>query len=52
MLDGKPIIIHLITGFMKKTLYKMGQYFPKWYEPFGGDIYVKEYLSNYTTKQI
>ena len=50
MPDGKPIIIHLITGFMKKTLHKRGQYFPKSYEPFGGDIYVKVDLSNYTTK--
>ena len=28
----------------------MSQYFPKPYEPFGGDINVKEDLSNYTTK--
>ena len=50
MSDGKPIIIHLITGFMKKTLYKRGQYFPKSCEPFGGDIYVKVDLTNYTIK--
>ena len=50
MSDGKPIIIHLITGFMKKTLYKRGQYFPKSCEPFGGDIYVTVDLTNYTTK--
>ena len=35
---------------MKKTLYKMSQYFPKPYEPFGGDISVKVDLSNYATK--
>ena len=28
----------------------MSQYFPKPYEPFGGDISVKVYLSNYATK--
>ena len=28
----------------------MGQYFPKLYEPFGGDINVKVDLSNYATK--
>ena len=28
----------------------MSQYFSKPYEPFGGDINVKVYLSNYATK--
>ena len=28
----------------------MGQYFPKPYEPFGGDINVEVDLSNYATK--
>ena len=28
----------------------MSQYFPKPYEPFGGDINVKVDLSNYSTK--
>ena len=28
----------------------MSQYFPKPYEPFGGDINVKVDLSNYATK--
>ena len=28
----------------------MSQYFPKRYEPFGGDINVKVDLSNYATK--
>ena len=28
----------------------MSQYFPKLYEPFGGDINVKDDLSNYATK--
>ena len=29
---------------------KMSQYFPKPYEPFGGDINIKVDLSNYATK--
>ena len=29
----------------------MSQYFPKPYEPFGGDINVKVDLSNYATKK-
>ena len=44
------MIIHLIVGLIKKILYKMSQYFPKPYEPFGGDINVKVDLSNYATK--
>ena len=44
------MIILLIVGLIKKTLYKMSQYFPKPYEPFGGDINVKIDLSNYATK--
>ena len=32
------------------SLYKMSQYFPKPYEPFGRDINVKVDLSNYATK--
>ena len=47
MLNGKAMIIHLITGLIKKTLYKMSQYFPKPYKPFGGDINVKVDLFNY-----
>ena len=31
-------------------LYKMSQYFPKPYEPFGGDINVKVDSSNYATE--
>ena len=44
------MIILLTFGLIKKTLYKMSQYFPKPYEPFGGDINVTVDLSNYTTK--
>ena len=50
MSNGKVMIIHLIVGLIKKTLYKMSQYFPKPYEPFGGDINVKVDLSNYAAK--
>ena len=44
------MIIHLIVGLIKEMLYKMSQYFPKPYEPFGRDINVKVDLSNYATK--
>ena len=51
MLNGKVIIIHLLVGLIKKTLYKMSKYFPKPYEPFGGDINVKVDLPNYAIKK-
>ena len=44
------MIIHLIAGVIKKTLYKMVQYFPEQYKPFGSDINVKVDLFNYATK--
>ena len=44
------MIIHLIAGLIKKTSYKMSQYFPKPYELFGEDINVTVHLSNYATK--
>ena len=44
------MIVHLLVGLIEKTLYKMSQYFPKPYEPFGGDINVKIDLSNYATQ--
>ena len=50
MSNGKTMIIHLIADLIKKTLYKISQYFPKPYEPFGGHINVKVDLSNYATK--
>ena len=46
------MIVHLIVGSIKRTLYEMSKYFPKPYEPFGGDINVKVDLSNYATKKI
>ena len=51
MLNGKAIIIHLIAELIKKTLYEMSKYFPKPFEPFGGDINIKVDLSNYATKK-
>ena len=36
----KVIIIHLIVGSIKKTSYKTSKYFPKPYEPLGGNINV------------
>ena len=59
MSNAKVMIIHLIDGLIKRfsVIYclqfhciKMSQYFPKPYEPFGGDINVKVNLSNYATK--
>ena len=44
------MIILLTVGLIKKTLYKMSQYFPKPYEPFGGDINVTVDVFNYATK--
>ena len=44
------MIILLIAGLIKNTMYKVSQYFPKPSEPFGGDINVKFDLSNYATK--
>ena len=46
------MVILLIVGLIKKTLYKISQYFPKPYEPFGGDINVKVDLSIYATKDV
>ena len=44
------MIILLIVGLIKRTLHKMSQYFPKPYEPFGGNINVTVDLSNYATQ--
>ena len=50
MSNGKAMIILLIAGLIKKTMYKISQYFPKPFEPFCEDINVKVDLSNYATK--
>ena len=44
------MIVLLIVGLIKRILYKMSQYFPKPYEPFGGDVNVKVDLSDYATE--
>ena len=44
------MIILLIVGLIKKTWYKISQYFPKPYEQFGADINVTVDLSNYANK--
>ena len=50
MLNRKTSIILLIAGYMKKTLYKMSQYFPKPCNYFGGTVKVELRLSNHATK--
>ena len=58
MSNGKVLIIHLIVGLTKRIWWdsnalqyiKMSKFFPKPYEPFGGDINVTVDLSNYATK--
>ena len=50
MSNGKAKIILLIAGFIKKTLRKIGQYFPKPYSCFGENVKVELDLSNYATK--
>ena len=50
MSNGKGMIVALIVGLIKNTLYKMSQYFPKSFRSFGGNINVKVDLSNYATK--
>ena len=44
------MITHLIVGLIKKTLYKMGQYFRKIFRSSRGNINVKIYSLNYATK--
>ena len=51
MLNESVMVIDSIVGLIKKTLYKMSQYFPKPYEHFGGDINVKVNLSNYAKRR-
>ena len=44
------MIIHSIVGLIKKTLYKMSQYFPKPYRCFGRNVEVEIDLFSYATK--
>ena len=46
-IDKKRFSVILLVAI---PLYNMGQYFPKPYEPFGGNITLKVDLSNYATK--
>ena len=48
--NGKDMIILLIVGLIKKTLYKISQYFPKPYKSFEGNINIKVDFSNYAMK--
>ena len=55
MSNRKVMIAHLIAGLIidqciSIDCIKTNQYFPKPYEPIGGDIKVKPDLSNYATK--
>ena len=50
MSNGLTMIIRLMVGLIKKTSYKMSQYFPKPCEPFGEEMNVKVDSSNYATK--
>ena len=43
-------MILLIVGLIKKTLYKIIQYFPKPYRPFGKNVNVKVDLFSYARK--
>ena len=50
MSNGKGMIIVLIIGLIKKTLFKMSEYFPKPLGSYGENIKVRIDLSNYATK--
>ena len=50
MSSGKDMMFHWIVGMIKKTLYKLSQYFPKPCRVFGGNVNVKVDLSIYATK--
>ena len=42
MSNGKAMIIHLLTGLIRKMwLYKMSQYFPRSYQRFDGGVNVE-----------
>ena len=50
MLNGKAVMLLLIVEYIKKTLCKMSQYYPKPYEHCGGNVKVELDLSDYATK--
>ena len=41
MLNGKTMVILLIVGLIKKTLYKTSQYFHKPHKTFGENVKVE-----------
>ena len=45
MLNGKTMVIILIVGLIKKTLYKTSQYFHKPHKTFGENVKVELDLS-------
>ena len=48
--NGRDMIIHLIVGLIKKTLYKNESILSKPFKNFGGNINVKVDRSSYATK--
>ena len=50
MSNGNDMIIHLIVALIKKTVYKLSQYFPQPFRCFGGNMNVKVDFSNHATK--
>ena len=50
MSNGKTMIIHIIAVLIKKTLYKLSQYFLEPYSHFRRNVKVELNLSNYATK--
>ena len=50
MSNGKTMTVLLIVELIKKTLYKMSQYFPKLCKSFGGNVEVELDLFSYATK--
>ena len=50
MSNGKPTIIHLIVGLIKKETVQMTEYFPK-SKSLGASVKNELNLSNYATKE-
>ena len=50
MSNGKTMIIHIIAVLIKKTFYKLSQYFLEPYSHFRRNVKVELNLSNYATK--
>ena len=52
MLNGKAMIIRLIAGLIKKTLYKMSQYIPEQYRTLRRVLMSKKIYPIMQQKQI